>query len=240
MQPAPAHRRPPPVALSRAWAALALLTLAWDASGLDLPVMQLIGTPAGFPWQHQVLLERVLHDGGRSLAWLAFGGLMLWTLRPAGTTAQATPARRERLTVLTLVILSLLAVNLIKSLSRTSCPWEWTVFGGPATPLAPWQLWVGDGGSGRCFPGGHTSGALAFIAVGLPWLWPPTAGRCSATGWRWLAGVLAAGGTAGLTQTLRGAHPPSHTLWTALICSAVALAGWWLALPQLRPARSTT
>ena len=28
----------------------------------------------------------------------------------------------------------------------------------------------------------------------------------------------------GLTQTLRGAHFPSHTLWTALVCWGVALA----------------
>ena len=35
--------------------------------------------------------------------------------------------------------------------------------------------------------------------------------------------VLGLGVLLGLTQTLRGAHYPSHTAWTALICGAVAL-----------------
>jgi membrane-associated PAP2 superfamily phosphatase len=236
--PFPTARPPLAPALARGWLLLALLTLAWDASGLDLSAMRLAGTPSGFPWQHHALLENVLHDGGRRLAWFAFGLLVLWAGLPVRADPRASPARRERLTVLALVTLSLLAVNLIKYTSRTSCPWEWSAFGGQATPVSHWNLWVGDGGRGRCFPGGHASGALAFLALGLPWLWPPVGGRRSGPGTAWLGVVLLAGTTAGLTQTLRGAHPPSHTLWTALICGAVALAGWWLALPMLRPAGS--
>lgn len=235
----PCHARRPPSTLLRVWSGLALLTLAWDASGLDMGALRLAGTPSGFPWQHHALLENVLHDGGRWLAGLAFGLLVLWTCLPVGPDLRASPARRERLTVLALVTLSLLAVTLIKTASRTSCPWEWSAFGGQVTPVSHWNLWVGDGGQGRCFPGGHASGAFAFLALGLPWLWPPVQGRRTATGAAWLGVVVLAGATAGLTQTLRGAHPPSHTLWTALICGAVALAGWWLALPSLRPAGST-
>ena len=40
--------------------------------------------------------------------------------------------------------------------------------------------------------------------------------------------AIAAGLLCGAVQTLRGAHPPSHTLWTLLICGGVALAGWSL------------
>jgi len=52
----------------------------------------------------------------------------------------------------------------------------------------------------------------------------------------WLASALAVGLLAGVVQTLRGAHPPSHTAWTLLICGGVSLAGWalarrWLASP---------
>jgi membrane-associated PAP2 superfamily phosphatase len=36
------------------------------------------------------------------------------------------------------------------------------------------------------------------------------------------------GGILGLTQTVRGAHYPSHTLWTGLICWAVAVLNHWL------------
>jgi membrane-associated PAP2 superfamily phosphatase len=219
------------------WLAMALFTLGWDASGLDLPVMRLIGTPEGFPWQHHPLLEQVLHNGGRGLAWVAYGGLLIWAVRKDVMLGSSAPAQRERLAVLGLVTLSVLTINVIKVNSRTSCPWDWSVFGGPVTYVSHWNLFTVDGGTGRCFPGGHASSALAFVALCLPWLWSPSGIRRPAVGGGWLAGVSMAGLVAGGAQTLRGAHPPSHTLWTALICSGIALAGWQLAMPWLRAGR---
>ena len=227
----------PPHRLARAWLALALCTLVWDAIGMDLPVVQLIGTPGGFPLQHHLLLERVLHNGLRQLAWVAFGVLVVWAVRRDPAPLGTAPSQRERLVVLGLVTLALLTINAIKWNSRSSCPWDWTAFGGQVPYVSHWKLFTVDGGSGRCFPGGHASSALAFFAMGLPWLWPPSGTRRPATGVGWLAGVLLGGLVAGGAQTLRGAHPPSHTLWTALICSGVALAGWQLAMPWLRAER---
>ena len=39
---------------------------------------------------------------------------------------------------------------------------------------------------------------------------------------------LLIGAWLGLVQTLRGAHYPSHTLWTMVICYAVGGAAWWM------------
>jgi membrane-associated PAP2 superfamily phosphatase len=218
-----------PTALVRAGLVLLLCTLCGDAAGLDLWVMRQIGTGAGFPWRHHPLLETVLHDGGRQLAILAYLLLWGWLLWPASSG----PSRSERGTVLALVTLSLVTVGLLKQASRASCPWEWSAFGGPAVYTSHWNLLTGDGGAGRCFPGGHASSALSFLALSLPWLWSPVAGRRPAPGRRWLFAVLLAGLVAGVTQTLRGAHPPSHTLWTLVICGTIALAGWRMALPWL-------
>lgn len=41
-------------------------------------------------------------------------------------------------------------------------------------------------------------------------------------GHQWLRGALWGGLALGVTQTLRGAHFSSHTLWTALVCWGVA------------------
>jgi membrane-associated PAP2 superfamily phosphatase len=46
------------------------------------------------------------------------------------------------------------------------------------------------------------------------------------------AAILLTGLVLGLAQTLRGAHYPSHTAWTALVCAATAWANhvvfaWW-------------
>lgn len=224
---------------SALWLLLALgVTLLWDLAGIDLTVMRLLGTVDGFSLRHQWLLERVLHDGLRQATLLTYLLLWVWALWPSGwTPARAVPfmlPRRERLTIVVLMALSLLAVNLIKNNSLTSCPWDLQSFGGQASYVSHWDLWRGDQGSGHCFPGGHASSGFAFLALCLPWL-APTGSRSAqrATGQWMLMTVMATGFLAGGAQTLRGAHYPSHTLWTLVICAAVSLGGWHLAKPWL-------
>ena len=215
-----------------AWLALAAIAVGWDLSGLDMAVMHLIGTPAGFPLKDNWWLSNLLHDKLRLVAQLLFGAMLVWASWPM--RAGGLP-RRERWLLAGLVLASLLVVNLVKISSRTSCPWDLQAFGGEASHVSHWLLGVGDGGGGRCFPGGHASSAFAFFALCLPWLYPPAGTqRATALGWRWLALVLTMGAIAGVTQTLRGAHHPSHTLWTLVICAGISLAGWsmgqrWLA-----------
>jgi membrane-associated PAP2 superfamily phosphatase len=77
------------------------------------------------------------------------------------------------------------------------------------------------------------------LALTLPWLASDSASQ-RRTGLRILLIVLGAGLLLGLTQTLRGAHYPSHTLWTGFICWSVVLANhfvWgWLAHRRPSPA----
>jgi membrane-associated PAP2 superfamily phosphatase len=213
------------------WLGALLLTGLWDFGGLDLPVMRLIGTPTGFALQHTWLLERVLHEGVRQAATGLFLLITVWALWPARWNMDRLAAlslpRRERWTVLLLVTLALIAVNLIKNASQTSCPWELQAFGGPAVYVSHWTWDQADGGTGRCFPGGHASSAFAFLGLSLPWLMPPAGTeRNRSLGVGWLAAVLAAGVVAGVVQTVRGAHYPSHTMWTLVICGGVSLMGW--------------
>ena len=212
------------------WLGGLAFTVFWDLSGLDMALMGTIGTPRGFTLRDSWLLSHVLHDGLRLAmtgAWLL---LCAWALWPG-----LRLPRRERGLVVLLVTLSLTAVNLVKNTSLTSCPWDLQVFGGPASWVSHWAWGTADGGPGRCFPGGHASSGFAFIALCLPWLDAPagTASRRRAVGLRWCAAILGMGLLAGAVQTLRGAHFPSHTLWTLLICAAVSLAGWRLAQPWL-------
>ncbi|MGS5089493.1 phosphatase PAP2 family protein [Hydrogenophaga sp. A37] len=229
----------PPRRLAWAWLALLALTLLWDAVGLDLPLMQHIGTAQGFALRGDILLEGVMHDGLRKAALLLYLVLWGWALAPDAWLPKRWPGlplpRRERLAAVLLVAATLAAVNLVKYHSLTSCPWELEVFGGPARYVSHWTFGAADGGSGRCFPGGHASSALALLPLCLPWLTPPAGSRARSpqAGQRWLAGILLMGMVAGATQTVRGAHFPSHTLWTLVLCSGVALAGWRLAQPWL-------
>lgn len=187
---------------------LALLLL-WDLGGLDLPLMHLLGDADGFAWKEHWLTAQLIHGGGRVLAWLMLGVLVVNVWRPLWPG----PSRRERVVWVAVTALCVLAVPLLKQLSHTSCPWDLAEFGGWARYVSHWQLGVSDGGPGRCFPSGHATAAFAFFSG---WFalrdHQPRAARA------WLAGVLVVGLVFGIGQTLRGAHHPSHTMWTAWLC----------------------
>lgn len=200
------------------WAGCLALALAWDVSAMDLPVMRLLGDAQGFALRQSPLLKLGLHDGFKQVALGLLLALGIWAVRPGG---HAGSSRRERLAVLAGILLSLLSINLIKLGSLTSCPWDLAEFGGNARYVSHWAWGTPDGGGGRCFPGGHASSALAFVALALPGL-----ARGQRSGWVWLALVLVMGAIAGGAQTLRGAHYPSHTLWTLVICLGSALVAW--------------
>lgn len=201
---------------SLAFVTLGLVALLlWDASGLDLAVVRLFGSTQGFAWREHWLTSGVLHQGGR---WLATGLVVLMlvnALRPLWPGLSA----RERWLALASTALCLILIPLIKRASASSCPWDLAEFGGVAQYVSHWSLGVLDGGPGHCFPSGHASSAFAFFSLFymLRRSYPQQARIALST-------VLVLGGLYGLTQLARGAHYPSHTLWTAWICWTVTAA----------------
>jgi membrane-associated PAP2 superfamily phosphatase len=211
------------------WGTLLVLTLAWDASGADLSAMSWLGSPQGFAWRDQWWLSSVMHTGAKQLAVLIYLGVLAMTLWPLGIWRQLP--RSHRLEIALGITLSLVVVTAIKRISLTSCPWDLQAFGGVASYVSHWSWGQSDGGSGSCFPGGHASSALAFMALSLPWLMSVDKDQ-QRLGQAMTGVILLTGLVLGLTQTLRGAHYPSHTAWTALFCAATAWANhglfaWW-------------
>ncbi len=206
--------------------------LMWDASGLDLTVMQGFANEQGFALRDNWWLTEVLHTGGRQLAGVVFLALMTMIGWPVGWFRALT--RWQRIEIVLGIALSLLAISTLKHFSLTSCPWDLQAFGGKASYVSHWTWGTRDGGAGHCFPAGHASSALAFIALALPWFFSGNA-RLHRRGQWLLLLVLFSGLVLGLAQTLRGAHYPSHSLWTAWICWIVALVNHlvfnWLGKP---------
>ncbi len=218
-----------------AWGVGCAVMILWDLMGADLRVMQGLGDAAGFAFQSHPLLTTVLHDGLRRLFALGFGLLCVWAVWPV---QPGGVSRRERLVVVAGVILSLLVINAVKRMSLTSCPWDLRAFGGQAVHVSHWRWGLTDGGPGHCFPGGHASGGLAFMMLALPWWRPaPATQRDTQIGHLWFALALLSGLVAGTAQTLRGAHFPSHTGWSALLCGLTALVVWTLCLPWMANGR---
>lgn len=207
-----------------AWC-LALLAalLLWDLSGLDLALMRWLASPVGYDWREHWFTTRVLHQGGRLLGWIVLTALVLQLWRPLPFARNLALA--ERRWWLATCLLCLLAIPLFKQASLTSCPWSLAEFGGTARYVSHWQWGMADGAGGGCFPSGHASAAFSFLAGYFALRQHhPLAAR------RWLLGVVGLGLLFGSGQTLRGAHYPSHTLWTAWICLALTLASqraWW-------------
>lgn len=193
--------------------------LMWDFSRLDLTVMHGFANEQGFALRDNWWLAKILHTGGRQLALVVFLALMAMIWWPVGLFR--TLSRWQRVEVVVGIALCLVTVSTLKHFSLTSCPWDLQDFGGKAWYVSHWHWGTGDGGAGHCFPAGHASSALAFIGLCLPWLFSgnPSMRR---KGRLILFLVLFLGLMFGLTQTLRGAHYPSHTFWTAWMCWSVA------------------
>ena len=207
------------------WLAVSLvglaLLMAWDGSGLDLPLARWFGDTAGFAHRNDWLLTKVLHDGARNASWALTALLAVMVLRPVGVMRRLS--RRERIGLLLGVVASVVVMSLMKHASTTSCPWDLQEFGGTARYVSHWRWGLSDGGGGHCFPAGHASAGFAYLGG---WFWlRRSAPRAAAV---WLTAVVCLGLLLGGVQQLRGAHYMSHTLWTAWLCWTVSGAVWWL------------
>lgn len=197
-----------------------LCLLAWDFSSLDLRVMQGIANHQGFALRNHWWLEKILHDRARQMAVLIYLGILAMVWLPLGRLRQLR--RLQRIEIWVGVTLGILLINVIKRSSLTSCPWDLTEFGGVTRYVSHWQWGLRDGGAGQCFPSGHASAAMAFLALSLPWLTSNDSAK-RRQGLHMLISVFALGVVLGGVQTLRGAHYPSHTLWTGMMCWCIAL-----------------
>jgi membrane-associated PAP2 superfamily phosphatase len=192
--------------------------LAWEVSGLDRAAAHLFGDAAGFAARDAWWASTLLHEGGRASAWLLMAVLVMAAACAPLQPPPGLPSRRERWLWLAVTLASLLLVPAIKRWSSTSCPWDLAEFGGTAAWVSHWHWGVADGGAGRCFPSGHAVAAFAFLSQYF--LWRQHDAR-RARGW--LVVVLATGALFGLAQLARGAHYPSHTMWSAALCWGLGL-----------------
>lgn len=228
-----AHLYGPDVFLLRY--SLPLLGLAWlGAHLLDVPLARLVFEWEGGRWalRQHVLLEGVIHRGGRLLsllAWLSLFGATALRWRRDVARAWPRPAARMLLAVLA----STLLVAWLKSVTHMDCPWDLGAYGGERPFIGLFTARPGELGHPACFPAAHAATGYAWVA--LYFFLAAVRPR-----WRW-AGLgigLAAGLVFGIAQQLRGAHFLTHDIASLTVCWAVACAIEGAA--QLRRRRATT
>ena len=206
------------------WVAAGALVLlaAWDASGWDLALMRNLGNAGGFAWRSSAVMTQ-LHQASRVVAWLvlAWQGWMAFgpQRRVERKACKPLPSRAHQRYWFGVTLVCVAAINVIKYASNTSCPWDLAEFGGAARHVSHWLFWLPDGGPGQCFPSGHSSAAFSFFTLYFVWRGYDAVGakRCALA-------VCTFGLVFSLTQILRGAHYPSHALWSAWLCWTICCA----------------
>ena len=202
---------------------LAVALLEW--LDLDHKIMAMVYDPAihAFPLRHHWLTEGVIHTLGRQLI-AVLGVTVLLAFASSLLLPALKSVRWEWGFVVLSIVVSTLCISTLKATTGVHCAYDLALYGGdqPANQLA--NLWLGGG---ACWPGGHVSGPLSLIAIYFAFFQKQ----------RWLAvGGLALGLVLGLIfgigQTLRGAHFPSHTLWSLLIVWLVNIILAKLLLPS--------
>ncbi len=205
------------------WTALTLVALLWDAGGQDLAVSAWFGNQGGFALREHALWGRGMYQLQRVLGWAALAVLLWLTLKPRGPWLALPKA--QRWAMLGTVLLVVMLIPVLKKMNTTSCPWDLAQFGGAAKAqwVSHWNWGVRDTGAHRCFPAGHASTALGFLAV--PVFLLPVSRTAALIA---IALIATAGAWMGITQVYRGAHYVSHSLWTAWISLSVASVLAWL------------
>ncbi|HEY8878554.1 MAG TPA: phosphatase PAP2 family protein [Roseateles sp.] len=211
---------PSPRAAALALGLTLLALLAWDISRLDLWAMRQVGDASGFALREAWVTRVLIHEGGRLVSYLAMAFIVALNLAPRLLPALS---KRERRWWLVTTLVCLAVISLMKRVSLTSCPWDLAEFGGAAHYVSHWVLGVRDGGGGHCFPSGHASAAFAYLAGG--WALARAYPRAARA---WLLACVSLGVVYGIGQMVRGAHYPSHTMWTGWICWAVTVAAVYL------------
>lgn len=147
------------------------------------------------------------------------------------------PWRRATVYLLLSIALGSGLVAAGKAVSNVDCPRQLLRYGGDLPYIPVFADKPDELPQGRCFPGGHSSGGFSLLA-----LYFLLYGRRRA--WLALLPGLSLGLLFAVTQWTRGAHFPSHDLWSAAVCWFSALgvyAGvfrYRLRLPDCAPSRT--
>ena len=152
--------------------------------------------------------ENMLHTGGRNLVVLA-SVILLGSIISCWRVQRWRHYLRSLVCLFISVLFSVVTVRFGKDLTHVSCPWDIQMFGGTHEYWPIFSRLPEGAEFGQCFPGGHSSGGYAWVALYYVALVQKPAWR-----FKGLAIGLVAGIVFSLTQQVRGAHFFSHGLWS--------------------------
>ena len=211
--------------------AIALLTV--KVLNLDRRVADLFYDPliGGFPLRDHWLVEGIEHVAARNaVIVVAISVLVLWFA--AHRIPGLKPIRLVVLFVFAGMTLSTLAVNAIRSMSSTHCPYDLQQYGGKAISARLTGRVGTEQIPGKCWPSAHASAGFCLFA----WYFAARSiGRRRLSGYL-LAGTILFGIALSAGRVAQGAHFVSHCVWSAVVCWLVTVALYRLMLLRRPPA----
>ncbi len=168
---------------------------------------------AGESWWANQLLHKTGRDFIALIAIFSLLGFML-----SWVSKHLRPYRRACGYALLSILLTTGLVFLGKKYSNVDCPWDLAMYNGNRPYVHIFSDKPDDIDIGRCFPGGHSSGAFSLLF--LYFLFRDKNRRWAVAG---LGFALLLGSLYSYGQWVRGAHFISHDIWSAFIAWFIAL-----------------
>lgn len=207
---------------------LVLTAIFFEYSGFDLWWVSHFydNQTHSWPFREHWLFETVIHKWGRYLD-LAAG--LAWLVVFALSFFSSILKNQRRLMVYFLVAAGAgpLFVGAGKHLTHIYTPWDLALFSGTLPHIRLFDPVPPGLGVGHAFPAGHASGGYAFLSL---YFVMGHLGCC-----RKIYGLMAGlslGLIFGAGQQVRGAHFPSHDLFTLVICWYSALVSYRIFFPE--------
>lgn len=161
----------------------------------------------------------LIHEWGRNLIVLIFlVALLVWLGSWIFKRSRLPRWRYHAGYVALAIVLTTSLVGLGKNLSNVDCPRDLEHYSGNRPFVHIFSDKPNELPRGNCFPGGHSSGAFSLLV--FYFLFYPRQRRRArlSLGLVLVLGAIYAGG-----QWIRGAHFPSHDIWSAAV-------GWYVSL----------
>jgi membrane-associated PAP2 superfamily phosphatase len=203
-----------------------ILAIIFEYFQFDIPIakfwFELEGGLTQWSLRHSWVLDNVLHVGGRHLV-ILISAIVLGSMVLSFWKSSLQPFKKSLVLLFLSVLSTVLLVRLGKDLSHVSCPWDLSMFGGSHDYLPTFAKLPIGSEFGVCFPGGHSSGGYAWVA-----LYYFGYQHCPKQRWKGLMFGLVLGGIFSLSQQLRGAHFFSHGIWSLGIAWLVSTSFYYL------------
>jgi len=193
---------------------LLVIAVIFEYSGFDIWWISHFYDPQKniWPYQHHWLFDTVIHSGGQLFDKIV---VLFWLITFVIVSCKSSlfGYRKILLYFLCASAAGPLLVGISKSVTHIFTPWDLAIFNGKYPYVRLFDTVLPNLPVGHAFPAGHASGGYCFLSLFFVFHQYRSAHQ-----YHGLLVGLFLGMLFGIGQQIRGAHFPSHDIFTLVIC----------------------